>query len=429
MGTVQKIIEALNRISDDKKGQLTARYGEHSSWMASELDLIRSLIKKSPRDDHTANDENVPPVEVNVVKSSSTRISNEKNHDENALRLKRKSPEMGMLGSSPDLKRNSTQDYEVLATAAGLPTDLNRLKKEHLLEELESRGNTEFSMKSLKKDLVDALKESLLRSSKEANGDGTQDLNKRLVTEPYKNNASATSMSCDVTEPIVDLEVNPSAEIVEDDGALKLGGVQKVRSSLMADFRNLINNPAQLELAESESDRAVKIQNEYQARQQRHRQSQIRKLSITDPLSMSSETIASLGSVVPTGGAKETEGKETDVQETSSYKDTEKEVVSATSCDDNVNMDLVLSPPKPPGTVSAAVAVNRSGSGSGSGGDMHILCPFPASPSGVMHMDIGSPAPAPAPSSSSVSAFASSSNAVTGKYLHATEWNIMCITG
>ena len=424
MGTVQKIIEALNRISDDKKGQLTARYGEHSSWMASELDLIRSLIKKSPRDDHTANDENVPPVEVNVAKSSSTRISNEKNHDENALRLKRKSPEMGMLGSSPDLKRNSTQDYEVLATAAGLPTDLNRLKKEHLLEELESRGNTEFSMKSLKKDLVDALKESLLRSSMEANGDGTQDSNKHLVIEPYKNNASATAMSFDVTETIVDLEVDPSAEIIEDDSALKLGGVQKVRSSLMADFRNLVNNPAQPELAESESDRAVKIQNEYQARQQRHRQSQIRKLSITDPLSMSSETIASLGSVLSTGGAKEIEGKETIVQETSSYKDTQKEVVSAASCDDNVNMDLVLSPPKPSTTASAAVsaAVAVNGSGSGSGGDMHILCPFPASPSGVMHMDIGSPAPAPAPSSSSVSAPASSSNtsnAVTGKYLPA----------
>lgn len=421
MGTVQKIIEALNRISDDKKGQLTARYGEHSSWMASELDLIRSLIKKSPRDDHTANDENVPPVEVNVAKSSSTRVSNEKNHDENALRLKRKSPEMGMLGSSPDLKRNSTQDYEVLATAAGLPTDLNRLKKEHLLEELESRGNTEFSMKSLKKDLVDALKESLLRSSMEANGDGTQDSNKHLVIEPYKNNASATAISFDVTETIADLEVDPSAEIIEDDSALKLSGIQKVRSSLMADFRNLVNNPAQPELAESESDRAVKIQNEYQARQQRHRQSQIRKLSITDPLSMSSETIASLDSVMSTGGAKEIEGKETSVQEASSYKDTEKEVVSATSCDDNVNMDLVLSPPKPSTTVSAAVAV----SGSGSGGDMHILCPFPASPSGVMHMDIGSPAPAPAPSSSSVSASASNtssaSNAVTGKYLPAIE--------
>lgn len=391
MGTVQKIIEALNRISDDKKGQLTTRYGEHSSWMTSELNLIRSLIRKSPRDDHTANDENVPPVEVNVVKSSSTRISTEKSHDENAQRLKRKSPEMGMLGSSPDLKRNSTQDYEVLATSAGLPTDLNRLKKEHLLEELESRGNTEFSMKSLKKDLVDALKESLLRCSKEANGEESQEMNKS-----YKDAAAVTAMSFDNKEPIseVEVEVDTLAVILEDDSSIKSGGVQKARISLMADFRNLVNNPAQL--AESESDRAAKIQNEYQARQQRHRQSQIRKLSITDPLSMTSESIASLGSEI--SGTVESESKEITWHEAPIYNDTERreeEVVSSVLRDDIVNMDLVLSPAKPSAPVSTPVTAN--------GGDMHILCPFPASPSAVMLMDIGSPAPvapatvAPAP--------------------------------
>ena len=379
MGTVQKIIEALNRISDDKKGQLTTRYGEHSTWMTSELNLIRSLIRKSPRDDHTANDENVPPVEVNVVKSSSTRILTEKSQDENAQRLKRKSPEMGMLGSSPDLKRNSTQDYEVLATSAGLPTDLNRLKKEHLLEELESRGNTEFSMKSLKKDLVDALKESLLRCSKEANGEESLELNKS-----YKDAVAVTTMSFDDKAPIteVEVEVDASAVILEDDSSVKSGGVQKARISLMADFRNLVNNPAQL--AESESDRAAKIQNEYQARQQRHRQSQIRKLSITDPLSVTSESIASLGSEI--SGTKESEGKEITWHETPSYNDTEreKEVISSVLRDDTVNMDLVLSPAKPSAPVSTPVTAN--------GGDMHILCPFPASPSAVMLMDIGSPA-------------------------------------
>lgn len=406
MGTVQKIIEALNRISDDKKGQLTTRYGEHSSWMTSELNLIRSLIRKSPRDDHNANDENVPPVEVNVVKSSSTRISTEKSQDENAQRLKRKSPEMGMLGSSPDLKRNSTQDYEVLATSAGLPTDLNRLKKEHLLEELESRGNTEFSMKSLKKDLVDALKESLLRCSKEANGEESQGLNKS-----YKDAVAVTTMSFDDKAPIteIEVEVDASAVILEDDSSVKSGGVQKARISLMADFRNLVNNPAQL--AESESDRAAKIQNEYQARQQRHRQSQIRKLSITDPLSMTSESIASLGSEI--SGTKESEGKEITWHEAPSYSDAEREIeaVSSVLRDDTVNMDLVLSPAKPSAPVSTPVTAN--------GGDMHILCPFPASPSAVMLMDIGSPAPvAPATVAPAPVAIAASSaipNATSGK--------------
>jgi hypothetical protein len=406
MGTVQKIIEALNRISDDKKGQLTTRYGEHSSWMTSELNLIRSLIRKSPRDDHNANDENVPPVEVNVVKSSSTRISTEKSQDENAQRLKRKSPEMGMLGSSPDLKRNSTQDYEVLATSAGLPTDLNRLKKEHLLEELESRGNTEFSMKSLKKDLVDALKESLLRCSKEANGEESQELNKS-----YKDAVAVTAMSFDNKAPIteVEVEVDASAVILEDDSSVKSGGVQKARISLMADFRNLVNNPAQL--AESESDRAAKIQNEYQARQQRHRQSQIRKLSITDPLSMTSESIASLGSEI--SGTKESEGKEITWHEAPSYSDAEreKEAVSSVLRDDTANMDLVLSPAKPSAPVSTPVTAN--------GGDMHILCPFPASPSAVMLMDIGSPAPAApatvAPAPVAIAASSAIPNATSGK--------------
>jgi hypothetical protein len=56
MGTVEKIVESLMRISDDKKTQLTARYTEHSSWMSSELALIRELIKQSPRDQHKTID-------------------------------------------------------------------------------------------------------------------------------------------------------------------------------------------------------------------------------------------------------------------------------------------------------------------------------------------------------------------------------------
>jgi hypothetical protein len=161
MGTVEKIVESLMKISDDKKSQLTARYTEHSSWMNSELALIRELIKQSPRDDHKSNDENVSPP------SAETRSSSERSDEESAIRNKRKSPDMVISGFSPDLKRTSTQDYEELATSAGLPTDLNRLNKDHLLEELESRGNTYFSKKSLKKDLVDALKDCLLKSSKD----------------------------------------------------------------------------------------------------------------------------------------------------------------------------------------------------------------------------------------------------------------------
>lgn len=285
MGTVQKILQSLNRISDDKKGQLTARYVEHSSWMRSELDLIRSLIKKNPRDDHPANDENIPPVDVPAVNSSSNRISAEKHEDESANRHKRKSPEMGILGSrnSPDLKRNSTQDYEELATSAGLPTDLNRLKKEHLLEELESRGNNTFSMKSLKKDLVDALKDALLKCSKETKtGDmEPREIRERLEADVSEGDAPVTVMSNDYAElGAGTIESNTEYAQTDGDASTKVENVKKVRNgSLMAEFRSLINNPAQS--VESESDRAAKIQNEYQARQQRHRQSRTVKLSET----------------------------------------------------------------------------------------------------------------------------------------------------
>lgn len=99
MGTVQKIVESLMRISDDKKTQLTARYTEHSHWMSSELALIRELIKQSPRDEHKTidnntfdeNDENIPPVPP--ARSSSTRNSCDE-EKETGVRNKRKTPEM-----------------------------------------------------------------------------------------------------------------------------------------------------------------------------------------------------------------------------------------------------------------------------------------------------------------------------------------------
>lgn len=296
MGTVQKIVESLIRVSDDKKGQLSARCSEHSAWMKGELDVIRQLIKKNPRDDHKANDENVDPVHSQVLNSSSNRSSSESNDEDNAMRLKRKSPEIDVIGSrnSPDLKRNSTQDYEELATSAGLPTDLNRLKKEQLLEELEGRGNIEFSMKSLKKDLVDALKDALLKCSKESKntGDCDDDHNNRFDVHSSEINLNAIVMSEEQNAILESATANNVSSNISVKGGPeekeitlplleKIEIVKKTRNgSLMAEFRNLINNPpaSQKLSIESESDRAFKIQNEYQARQQRHRQSQTGKI-------------------------------------------------------------------------------------------------------------------------------------------------------
>jgi hypothetical protein len=373
MGTVQKILQSLNRISDDKKGQLTARYVEHSSWMRSELDLIRSLIKKNPRDDHPANDENIAPVDVPAVNSSSNRLSGEKHEDEHANRHKRKSPEMGILGSrnSPDLKRNSTQDYEELATSAGLPTDLNRLKKEHLLEELESRGNNTFSMKSLKKDLVDALKDALLKCSKETKtGDmEPREISERLEADVSEGDAPVTVMSNDYAELAAGtVESNTENAQIDGEASTKVENVKKVRSgSLMAEFRSLINNPVQS--VESESDRAAKIQNEYQARQQRHRQSRTVKLSETqgssdDPSSLSQSLIAS-------GVVDLTEGT---ASSSKSAEVSQSRVAGQTNGHPTGTMDLVFSPQKAqtqdlcPQSPAVASSVMDLGSPS---------CPFP----------------------------------------------------
>lgn len=381
MGTVHKILQSLNRISDDKKGQLTARYVEHSSWMRSELDLIRSLIKKNPRDDHPANDENAPPVDVPAVNSSSNRLSAEKHEDESANRHKRKSPEMGILGSrnSPDLKRNSTQDYEELATSAGLPTDLNRLKKEHLLEELESRGNNTFSMKSLKKDLVDALKDALLKCSKETKtGDmEPREISERLEADVSEGDAPVTVMSNDYAElGAGTIESNTENAHIDGEATSKVENAKKVRSgSLMAEFRNLINNPT-VQSVESESDRAAKIQNEYQARQQRHRQSRTVKLSETQQ--SSEESPSSQSQSQPASGVADLTAESTQTTTALSTGGAQSRVTGQTqghpTSAGTGTMDLVFSPLKSqtldlcPQSPAVASSVMDLGSPS---------CPFP----------------------------------------------------
>ena len=375
MGTVQKIIESLNRISDDKKGQLTTRYVEHSSWMRSELDLIKSLIKKNPRDDHTANDENVPPIEIPSANTSSNRSSSERNEEESAVRHKRKSPEMGLLGSSnsPDLKRNSTQEYDELATSAGLPTDLNRLKKEQLLEELESRGNVEFSMKSLKKDLVDALKEALLRCSKEG-------IDENSVQNQQQNieNVPTSFMSQDGFESVTEVVGDASEIIYDAEGVPAVTeSVKKLRNgSLMAEFRSLINNPTQS--VESESDRAVKIQNEYQARQKRHRQSQ------TGKLSLATEGIRSTdGDVIPSPLVYNSVVDLTaDEQQPQSGKEMNIKNAPITDTAHPEVMDLVFSPSKPSADPSQKVKSTLEL-------EVQGPCPCPPSPVTILKMDLG----------------------------------------
>jgi len=96
-GTVAKIVEALLKLSEDKKAQLTKRYDEHSSWMNNELALIRDLIKHSDKRDAASVASTVAangrPSEESLESSSSA-----------GSKKRKKTPEVCDTGLSPDLK-------------------------------------------------------------------------------------------------------------------------------------------------------------------------------------------------------------------------------------------------------------------------------------------------------------------------------------
>ena len=47
MGTVEKIVETMHRLCNDKKLQVTHRYDHHSAWLQSELKQIRDLLQNT----------------------------------------------------------------------------------------------------------------------------------------------------------------------------------------------------------------------------------------------------------------------------------------------------------------------------------------------------------------------------------------------
>ena len=179
MGTVEKIVDNLAKMGQDKRAQASQRYNELSTWLSHEVRLIKSLIESNTRESSfaTASEGHDAVESVDAESSSSIKANSRSgvvvgsaNKDKDKLqRQKRKSPETRQTGTSssesPDQKRNSL-DYEELAVAAGLPADLNKLRKDDLLVELEKRNVSDHSMKSLKKELIDALRIALVEESK-----------------------------------------------------------------------------------------------------------------------------------------------------------------------------------------------------------------------------------------------------------------------
>jgi len=207
IGTTDKILTNLHKMSTDKKCLLTKRYDDNAAWMETELRKIHALLGKPLPE---AQSSSVATIEVEKVEV--VRIS-----DENS-RQKRKSPDMavGSTRHSPDQKRVST-DYAQLAVDAGLPADLNRLKKEQLLGELEARGDQTYTIKALKKELVDALKDIL----------AAEDMKAKL--------GAGVNMTQDEEElGAEEIEAQPVEESTEEEMVLADGGIS-VQESVDSD--------------------------------------------------------------------------------------------------------------------------------------------------------------------------------------------------
>ena len=168
MGTVEKIVDTLSKMGQDKRNMASARYMELSSWLKHEMSLIRTLIEASPSiSNSSSSGQGGNPVDDMII-DDTLRPSMSVNGSPEDKRQKRKSPETRQIGTSsgesPDQKRSSL-DYEELAIAANLPPDLNKLQKKELVEELEKRGCFSLSSRSLKKELVVALRSLLVEES------------------------------------------------------------------------------------------------------------------------------------------------------------------------------------------------------------------------------------------------------------------------
>jgi len=280
MSTIEKILESLQKTSRDKKEQLNVSYQEKSVWLKNELDLIKKLIKQNPRD-------KLGSLSADTNDNLPCLSSNDKAEDKESSR-KRKSPETANANKlSPEQKRASV-DVEDLIEKAGLPSDLNRMTKEKLLSELEKRGNELFTMKSLKKDLVDALRGTLVEQSRKS-----------------VNEAQTSSADCNSSAAA------PSAVV----GKSTAAGARK--GSLMAEFRTLVNSsngasalaaaatntahPSSSAVGNSGTSLASStnsVQAEFQARQNRHRDSQARKSQIDEAMMKSLNSSGALANAI-----------------------------------------------------------------------------------------------------------------------------------
>ena len=280
------------------------------------------MIKQNPRDNLTAPSSS-SSVSATVVETSTNNEDNLINNqdDSNTIsqsnnkidsdkgnRQKRKSPETALteMKLSPDQKRSSgggpganKASFEDICIANGLPVDLNKLTKELLLEALEERGNTSFNKKdlkkTLKKDLIDALKAVLFESSVD-NHNNNDIEEKKVEVQPIKivENVMRISDGSDYSEGDSSSEKieNKDDNDISDNMELPTSPTVNPPSSstspsrkgsFLGEIRNIINNTfAPIPKKDESKDiRDKSIQEEFEARQRRHRDSKARQSDVS----------------------------------------------------------------------------------------------------------------------------------------------------
>ena len=299
---------------------MTHSYQEKSSWLKNELECIRKLIEQNPRDPLTANTEEAVEKTTESVPAAPSSSSVTFKDDDNTTR-KRKSPEtayshVDMIQHqqqqdkvSPHQKRTTSFDLEDVLTKLNLPINLDRLTKGQLLSEVEKRGGCgSLSMKSLKKELIDGLKERLLdeykRSSEAAPSNACQTT--RLASNvPTAVSVEEKPVVIEASLSICAPTETQSSSTVAQSQPTPNKGVRK--GSLMEEFRHLVNssnlsgtgsssiasNSSSGATSTTSSDDKEKVAAEFQARQNRHRDSMARKSQLQMEYSKSSSSSSS----------------------------------------------------------------------------------------------------------------------------------------
>lgn len=299
MGTVEKIVEVLNKMCNDRKLQTTTNYEIHSNWLKNEINKVKDLLKTEKNEvknevkiEKTEKNEVNEVNEIKDLKNISLQDTKINSEEESEKRSKRKSPELSdcsISRGSPQIKRISN-DFNEILLSYGLPSDLNKLKKEELLEYLIKYGNSNnLTMKSLKKDLIDGLKVLLIelyynKNNISKNINETFDLNDNSIIQT--SNSTSVSSSSEVIPSSSSLTSSTSSSSSTTATSLTsttlsqpINGSPARKVSMLAEVRHQVRSSILQEKVETEEDRQNRLAKEYEAR--RNRSSQVRMSHIS----------------------------------------------------------------------------------------------------------------------------------------------------